>query len=320
MQPLFKKIIFTLSFGLSTLSFAQWPEKTIKLVVPYPPGGSVDIIARQYADFLTTTFKQNVLIENKPGAGTNIGVHSAIQSNPDGYTLLLATDALASNPSIGPFPPFNALQDLAPISNITHIPSLIAASNQFSQHLDAEGFLAKSRQNPGYVSLGSASLTLQVATIEKGTGTSFNHITYKGGAPATADAVGGQTNAVLASIPVLHPFVTSQKLTPIAITGNKRSPSLPNVPTLKELGYPDAVINSWYAVFAPKGTPEEVIAKVNKATHAFVQEPQLKAKLEAVGYELQASTPQVLGQLLADNTAKHKRFAKENTQYFSQAK
>lgn len=320
MQPIFKKMILTTSMVFSSLSFAQWPEKPIKLVVPYPPGGSVDIIARQYADYLTGVFQQNVLIENKPGAGTNIGVQSAIQSKADGYTLLLGTDALASNPSIGPIPPFNALQDLAPISNIAQIPSLIAASNQWAQNSTSEKFLERARQNPGHVSVGSASLTLQIATIEKGTRTSFNHITYKGGAPATADAVGGQTNAVLASIPVLHPFVSTQKLTPIATTGTQRSRSLPQVPTLQELGYPDAVIYSWYAVFAPQGTPQAVIDKVNQATQAFVQEPSIKPKLEAVGYELQASTPQALAQLLADNTAKHQRFAKENTHYFAQAK
>ena len=320
MQPIFKKIIFSTSLAFSSLSFAQWPEKAIKLVVPYPPGGSVDIIARQYADYLKDYLQQNVYIENRPGAGTNIGVQSVIQSKADGYTLLLGTDALASNPSIGPIPPFNAIHDLAPISNVANIPSLIAASNAFAHQTTSEGFFEKARSNLGHVSIGSASLTLQIATIEKGTQTSFNHITYKGGAPATADAVGNQTNAVLASIPVLHPFVTTNKLTPIATTGTQRSPSLPDVPTLRELGYTDTVVTSWYAVFAPKGTPETVIAKVNQATQAFVQDPQIQPKLQAVGYELQASTPQALGQLLANNTEKHRRFAKENTHYFAQLK
>lgn len=303
----------------ATLSHAQWPDKPIKLIVPYPPGGSVDLIARQYSDYLKIALHQNVYIENKPGAGTNIGVHAAIQSKGDGYTLLLATESLATNPSIGPIPNFNAIEDLAPVSKLAYIPSLIAASPQFGAH-SPQSFVQAAQAAPGHVSVGSASLTLQIATVERGTNVELNHITYKGGAQATADAVGNQLNAVMASIPVLHPFVTSGKLKPIAVTGERRSPSLPDVPTFREAGFPEAVIGSWYAVFAPKGTPAEVIHQVNQATHAFVQHPQYQPKLQALGYELQATTPQALQELLVQSTAKYHRFAKDNTQYFAQAK
>lgn len=285
-----KAALITSLAVFATLSHAQWPEKSIKLIVPYPPGGSVDLIARQYADYLKNTLNQNVFIENKPGAGTNIGVQAAIQSKGDGYTLLLGTESLATNPSIGPFPPFNAIESLDPVSKLAYIPSLIAASTSFAAD-SPQSFVQAAQAAPGHVSIGSASLTLHIATIEKGTGIALNHITYKGGAQATSDAVGNQVNAVMASIPVLHPFVVSGKLKPIAITGDKRSPSLPDVPTFGEAGFPEAVIGSWYAVFAPKGTPQEVIQKVNQATHAFVQDPQYRTKLQAVGYELQASTP-----------------------------
>lgn len=304
---------------IASISCAQWPEKPIKLIVPYPPGGSVDLIARQYSDYLKNALNQTVYIENKPGAGTNIGVQAAIQSKPDGYTLLLATESLATNPSIGPIPPFNAIEDLAPISHLAYIPSLIAAHPNFAAH-SPQAFVAAAQAAPGQVSVGSASLTLHIATVEKGTGVQLNHITYKGGAQATADAVGNQINAVMASIPVLHPFVSSGKLKAIAITGEQRSPALPDVPTLREAGYEDAVIGSWYAVFAPQGTPAEVIERVNQATHAFVNDPQYQSKLQSIGYELKAGTPQALHTLLADSTQQYKNFAKANTQYFAQVK
>ena len=319
MQRFIQTAIISSSVLFSSLSFAQWPEKAIKLIVPYPPGGSVDLIARQYSDYLKTALNQSVFIENKPGAGTNIGIQAAIQSKPDGYTLVIGTDVLATNPSTGPVPSFNAIEDLAPISNLAHIPSLIAASTQFEPSTP-QAFVAAAQANPGHVSIGSAALNLQIATVETGTASQLNHIIYKGGAQATADAVGHQINAAFASIPVLHPFVVSGKLKAIATTGAQRSPSLPDVPTLREAGYPDAVISSWYAVFAPKGTPDEVIQKVNQATRQFVNDPAVRPRLEAVGYELQATSPQELGHMLASSTDKYRQFVKANQRHFALAK
>lgn len=276
--------------AITQSAFAAWPDKPIKLVVPYPPGGSVDMISRQYADHLGKTLGQSVIIENKGGASTNIGTGYAAKATPDGYTIFIGTESMSNNTVLGPVPSFNVVDDIAPVSLLTTIPSLVAANPKFDAE-NIQELVALAQLKPETYTIGSANLNLQMARIEKATDTQLTHVPYKGGAQASADAVGNQVNMVLASIPVLHPLVSAGKLKPLGITGTKRSPSLPDVPTFKEQGFEEAVFSSWYGVFAPKGTPQDIVEVINSATRKFVADPQIKSRLEGLGYELVASTP-----------------------------
>lgn len=296
----------------SGLAQAAWPDKPIKLVVPYPAGGSVDMIARQYAEYLGQALKQPVVIENKGGASTNIGTGYASKARPDGYTILLATESLSNNAALGPAPSFDVVHDLQPVSMLARIPSLIAAHPGFAAN-DARQLVSLTQVEPGKYSIGSASLFLQYARVEQATGVTLTHVPYKGGAQAASDAMGNQVNMVLASIPVLHPLVTSGKLKPIAISGDVRSKSLPEVPTFKEQGFEEAVFSSWYAIFTPKGVPAEIVAKLNAATRSFVQNPGLKDKLEGIGYVLEASQPEELREVVKKDIQIAQKFMSLNT-------
>lgn len=299
---------------LTTTALAQaaWPDKPIKLVVPYPPGGSVDMIARQYAEYLQNELQQTVVVENKGGAATNIGSSLVAKAKPDGYTILLGTEALAINTAMGPVPNFNVVKDLAPISMLTRIPSIVAAHPSFAASTPSE-LVRLAREKPAEYSIGSASLFLQVAYLESGTKSQLKHIPYKGGAQASADAMGNQVNMVLASIPVIHPLITAGKLKPIAITGVERSKSLPDVPTFAEAGFKEATFSSWYAVFSPAGTPSDIVLKLNTATLKFTQDTKVKERLEPLGYQFESSKPQELHAQLKSNVLHVQKFVNVST-------
>lgn len=296
---------------VTAVSYAAWPQKPIKLVVPYAPGGSTDTIARKYANYIQQILKQPIVIDNKPGASTNIGSDHVVRAQPDGYTFLWGIDTLATNPSVGPAPSFDPQKDLEPVGMVTRIPGLIAANSNFEAK-SIEDLMSKAKSNPGKYSISSASLFLQVALVEKYTGMSLMHVPYKGGAQAAMDAVGGQVNLVFANIPVLKPLVAGGKLNPIAVTSATRSVALPDVPTLVEIGMSDAVITNWYALFAPKGTPADIVDKLSKVTEQFVNDPQMKAELEPQGFQLVSSTPEELQTILKQDTDNIAKFVQAN--------
>ncbi|KOF55419.1 hypothetical protein AD428_00795 [Achromobacter sp. DMS1] len=296
--------------AMTAPAWAAWPDRPIKLVVPYAPGGSSDLIARKYGSYVQSVLDQPVVIENKPGASTNIGSEQVVRASPDGYTFLWGIDTLATNPSTGPVPSFDPQKDLEPVGLVTRIPGLVASNVD----LDAgslEELLAKAKANPGKYSISSASLFLQVALLQAHSGISLTHVPYKGGAQAAMDAVGGQVNLVFANIPVLKPLVASGKLHPVAVTSAERSKSLPDVPTLAEGGV-HAEIANWYAVFAPKGTPAKIIERLNEITVGFVNDPKIRDELEPLGYLLESSSPEQLGALLRKDTAVTADFVRKN--------
>lgn len=300
--------IFT---GVCVSVHAAWPEKPIKLVVPYAPGGSTDTIARKYGSFVQEALKQPVVIENKPGASTNIGADQVVRAKPDGYTFLFGVDTLATNPSVGPVPPFDAQKALVPVSLVTHIPGLIASNADFEGKKISD-LMALAKKEPGKYTISSASLFLQVGLIQKYTGLKLQHIPYKGGAQAAMEAAGGQVDMVFANIPVLQTLVKSGKLHPLAVTSATRSAALPDVPTLVEMGMPNAIITNWYAVFAPAGTPPDIVNRLSKVTAQFVNDPKTRADLEPMGYQLGSSTVDQLRVLLARETKETAGFVKEN--------
>ncbi|MDX6008717.1 Bug family tripartite tricarboxylate transporter substrate binding protein [Cupriavidus necator] len=293
----------------------DWPAKPIRLVVPYAPGGTNDRLAREYAEFLRKKLSQAVLVENRPGASTNIGSELVAKAEPDGYTFLIGIDGLATNPYTGPVPPFNAQKDLLPISLLTRVPCLIAANNQFAAANVAD-MISLARTHPDRYSISSAALVLQVGLLNSGSKIRLTHVPYKGGAQAAGDAMGGQVDMVIANVPVLAPFVRGGKLRPLAVTSATRSAAFPEVPTLKESGMSDAVFSNWYGVFAPAGTPEPVISRMAALSRQFVTDPAVSKQLSSEGYQLEASTPAELATLIHTDAAAASRFVAANPALF----
>jgi tripartite-type tricarboxylate transporter receptor subunit TctC len=295
----------------------HWPAKPIRLIVPYAPGGTNDRLAREYAEFLRKKLDQTVVVENHPGASTNIGSELVAKSAPDGYTFLLGIDGLATNQFTGPAPSFNPAQELAPVSLLTRVPCLIAANNNFAAANIAD-MISLARKSPDRYSISSASLILQVGQLNSGSKIRLNHVPYKGGAQASGDAIGGQVDMVMANVPVLAPFVRGGKLHALAVSSATRSAAFPDVPTLKESGLSDAVFSNWYALFAPAKTPEPIITQMAALARQFVEDPSVNKKLSSEGYQLEASTPAELAALLATDAAAAKVFVAAHPGMFKQ--
>lgn len=293
----------------------DWPARPIRLVVPYAPGGTNDRLAREYAEFLRKKLSQAVVVENRPGASTNIGSELVAKSDPDGYTFLIGIDGLATNPYTGPVPTFNAQKELVPVSLLTRVPCLIAANPKFSAASVSE-MISLARSHPDHYSISSAGLVLQVGLLKSGSDIRLTHIPYKGGAQAAGDTMGGQVDMVIANVPVLAPFVRAGKLKPLAVSSAQRSAAFPEVPTLKETGLSDSVFSNWYGVFAPAGTPEPVVARMAALSRQFVTDPAVAKQLSSEGYQLEASTPAELTTLIHADAAAASRFVAANPALF----
>lgn len=275
---------------LSGPAAAAWPDRPVRLVVPFAPGGTTDIIARLYVDFLRGRLPQPVLVENRPGAATNIGAELVARAEPDGTTLLLGAGLLVANPVWGPKPAFDTFTAFAPVSLITETQFLIAAGPRFAPR-SPQALVALARREPRRHSISSAQLDVTVARLTRGMGIELEHVGYRGGAPAMTDAIAGQVDMVVALVPVLLPAVQQGQLTPIGVSGTQRSPVLPEVPSFAEFSFPAATETSWNAVLAPAGTPEAVISRLAAESRAFTEDPEMAARLRERGIEPRASSP-----------------------------
>lgn len=278
-------------------AFAQaFPSKPIRLVVPYPPGGSTDILARAFAEPFARELGQPVVIENRPGASTNIGLEIAARSAADGYTIYFGTSGLASNPHFGPVPTVDVFKDITPISLVASMPFLVAAHPSLPANSPRE-LIDLARASPGKLMISSASLETQVKTINKRAGIQLLHVPYKGGAQATNDAIAGHVNLVVALLPVLLPQIRAGKLKPIAISAPRRSPAAPDIPTFQEVGV-DGPTPSWFALFVPAGTPAQAIGRLNGAAVAAAADKPLVERTLQQGIEVRSSSPAQLADLL----------------------
>ena len=266
-----------------------WPSHLLKIVVPYPPGGTTDLVARQFGDALGKELGQSVIIENKPGGGTNIGAEAVVNSKPDGYTLLFANNSQVLNNYFGPLPPFK-FSALEPVGVVARVPFVLAANPHTPFNTGAE-LLAAAKAAPGKLTVSSAQLDLYVALLNSKAGMKLLHIPYKGGAPATTAAMSGQVNMVFALVPVLLPHLQAGKLKPLAVTSARRVSLLPDVPTLTELGV-DYDYTTWYGVMAAAGTPRPVVARLSAAMEKVLANPELAARIRAVGAEPSFSSSQ----------------------------
>ena len=286
----------------------RFPTEPIKIVVPYPAGGSVDRMARIFGEHLGKEVGQAVLIDNRPGAGTNIAAELVVRSKADGHTLLFASSAQVLNPIFGPVPSFDALASLEPLSLVSRVPFMLAA-NLNAPYNNGSQLLAAARAAPNKISVGSAQGDLYVELLNDKARMRLLHVPYKGGAPATTDAIGGQINTVFSLLPVLLPQVQGGKLKPLAVTSARRQSALPDVATFAELGI-DYDISLWYGLMAPAGTPKAVLDRLASVAGKVMTTPEVAQKLRAGGAEPAPNKPDEFKALLRADTAYWKQVAK----------
>jgi tripartite-type tricarboxylate transporter receptor subunit TctC len=283
----------------TTPAVAQsWPAKPVKFIVPFPPGGSVDPIARLLAVRLSDSLGQQFIVENKTGASGSIGTAFVAKSPADGYTFVFVFDTHGVNPTLIPNMPFDTVKDLAPVMLIGTAPMAIgtAIAKPYKSFADVINAAKAKPDSVSYGSIGNGSLGhLTMTLVQQAGGFKIVHIPYKGGGPMSADALGGQIETAIGSVAVLAPHVKGGKLRAIAVTGDKRSNSMPDVPTLAEQGFSGFSALAWWGVFAPAGTPRPIIDKLNAEMAKAINQPELKKQLtEQLGIDLAISTPEAL--------------------------
>ena len=275
-----------------------WPAKPVKIVVPFAAGGSTDVIARMLGQRLSETWGQSVLIENRAGAGGNVGADVVAKSPGDGYTLLMASGSITINPNLYAKMPFDTRRDLLPISNVAGGPMLVVV-NEKAPWRNVKELIADAKARPGAINFGSAGVGSQThlaaENLADSAGIELQHVPYKGEAPAYTDVIGGQTQLVVGNIAAAAPLVGPGRLRALAVTGKQRSALLPDVPTVAESGLPGFENSGWFGLFAPAGTPPEVIAKIHRDSAAALAETQLKARLYVLGMVPIGSSPTEFG-------------------------
>ena len=276
-------------------AFAQaWPAKPVKIVVPFAPGGSTDVLARMLGQRLSEMWGQSVLVENRAGAGGNLGADAVAKSAPDGYTLLMASGSITINPTLYTKMPFDTRKDLLPLSNVASGPMLVVVSSR-SPIKSIRELIAAAKAKPGGLSFGSAGVGSQthlaVENFADAAGIDMQHVPYKGEAPAYTDLISGQTQLMVGNIAAAAPLLGPDRLRALAVTGKQRSPLLPDVPTVAESGLPGFENTSWFGLLAPAGTPADVVNKVHRDAAAALAETQFKARLYVLGMAPVGSSP-----------------------------
>ena len=314
MKRFFLSIVFLIAFSAQA---QDWPSKPVSLVVPFPPGGSVDPLARLVGAKMSDSLKHQFIVENKPGASGAIGSAFVAKAKPDGYTFLFVFDTHAVNPSLIPNMQFDTAKDLAPVMLVGTAPMAIAtqAAKPYKTFADV---IKAAKAKPDAVTfgtIGNGSLGhLTMILVQQAAGIKLVHVPYKGGGPMTTDAIGGQIELGVASVAALGPHVKSGKLRAIAVTGDKRSHSMPDIPSLAEQGFKGFSALAWWGVFAPAGTPRPIIDKFNAELAKALNQPDVKKTLtETLGMDLVVSTPEAQQKWLLDEMARWGKVVKDNS-------
>ena len=304
-----------LTMGAPAALAQAWPAKPIKLVVSYPPGGTVDAVARVIAPRLSERLRQPVVVDNRAGAGGAIGGDAVAKGPVDGYTLLLDASNHAQNPALRSKMPFDTLRDLMPVSLLVKVPNVLVVTPS-TPYRSVKDLLVQTKAKPGeinFASSGNGSAQHLAGELFQTMGAvRMTHVAYKGGGPALIDVMAGQVPVFFASLASGLPYIQSDKLRAIAVTGKARSPVLPQLPTVAESGLPGYEVYEWNAIFAPRGTPPAVIERLATELAAVVQEPAVKSRLEAMGAEVIGAGPAELDRFRRAEIDKWTKLAKDS--------
>ena len=307
-------VVLGLAVAAQFASAQGFPSKPIRMVVAFPPGGSTDLAARALGEKLAAVFGQPVIVDNQPGASGNIGAEFVAKSAPDGHTLLMAATSFATAPAFFPKLGWDPVKDFAPVSMVATVP-IIVVVHPSVQANNARELIAYSKANPGKLNLaspGAATLTrLSGEMFKQAAGVDWVTVHYKGGPPAVADLLGGQSQVMFANISDVISQVKAGRLRAIAVTTAKRSAVAPELPTLAESGLPGFDASTWQAIFAPAGTPREVVQRLNSEIGKAMAAQEMKDKFLGFGTDTATGTPEELGRFLASEVTKITKIARD---------
>ena len=308
-------ILFTcLAIIAGAVSAADYPTKPIRLIAAYSPGGTTDILARIIAQGLSEKLGETVLVENKPGGGNNIGTEYVIRSPADGYTLIVANPANAINASLYKSLTFNFINDTVPVAGIIRSPNVMVVTDSLPVKNVAE-FIAYCKANPTKVNMASSgsgsSIHLSGELFKSMTSCKMAHIPYKGAGPALNDLIAGQVQVMFDNLPSSAGFIKDGRIRALAVTTSVREVSLPNIPTVAET-IPGFEASAWFGISAPKGTPREIVDKLNAATNQLLADPKIQKRLADLGGTLIPGTPEDFGKIIASDTQKWEKVVKSS--------
>lgn len=307
--------VAALAGAFPLLASAQpYPAKPVKLVVGYSAGGAVDAVARTVGQAMSASMGQTFVVDNKPGAGTNIAVKSVIAAEPDGYTLMMAANALAANMALYQPAPFDAERDLVPVSLIGRVPVVIAA-NASAPYASIQQLIAAARAKPGSISFASpgngSTPHMAVEFFKRAAGISLLHIPYRGGSQALTDVIGGQLPLVAVNALEVQPHVKSGKLKVLAVLSTNRSAIFPEVPTIAESGFPGFEASVWYGLVAPAATPKAIVTRLHAEVQKALQTKEVRDRMTAVGGEVLPGSAEMFAALIRSERQRYEKLVRE---------
>ena len=304
--------VFAFLTAFSSAWAQQYPDRPIKWIVPYPPAGTTDVLARIVAQPLSEILGQQVIVENRPGAGNNIGTEAVIKAAPDGYTMLLVNPANGINATLYKNLPFNFIRDIAPVAGIVRTPNVMVVPANFPANNVAE-FLAYCKNNVSKINMASSgsgtSVHMSGELFKSMTGCNMLHVPYKGAGPALVDLIGNQVQVLFDNLPSSAGHIKAGRLKALAVTSEKREPSFPNVPTVGDT-VPGYEATAWFGVGMPRGTPPDIVNKMNAAINKAVSQPKTKERLAELGGALIVGTPADFGKVIQAETNKWEKVVK----------
>jgi tripartite-type tricarboxylate transporter receptor subunit TctC len=314
-QHLLRRAAFLFCLLAGAANAQTWPARPIHLIVPFPPGGVTDIVGRIIAQRLSEGLGQPIVVENRGGGAGSIGAQLAAKSTPDGYTLLMATATHAINVTLMPNTGFDLTKDVVPVSLVASVPLLLAVNPKLPV-TDVKSLVAYAKANPGKLNFASGSTGsashLAGEMLKTMAGVQMTHIPYRGGGPALQDVIAGHVGLMFENMPSILPHVQAGRLRGIATTGPKRSPAIPELPTMIESGFPGFEAGSWYGLFAPIGTPPEVIERLHREVVNALKNPEMQKQLLAQGAEPIGNSPQEFTSFINAEVAKWAKAIKDS--------